>query len=263
MGTVQHSIEVKVPVHTAYDCLSDFEAYPHFMEDVEDVRRVDANHLHWVTRMDNHPVEWQAEITEEEIDQCIAWHNVNGPGNSGKLELQALDDANSRITFTWHLNPEQVPGPKQGESDKLMAQRLQEDMARMKDFIEAESPTSLQDADADGSEDSPKAGGTAGLIGALGGTDASAGAALSGSKTGGPGGSSPREMDKADKAAGSINEAGEVDNLSPGAGAYAAGGTGLGSAASAADTRTGTGTGTASGGASAGRVPGGKPGNSA
>lgn len=265
MGTVQHSIEVKVPAHTAYDCLSHFEEYPHFMEDVEDVRRVDSNHLHWVTRMDNRPVEWEAEITEQEADRCIAWHNVSGPGNSGKLELQALDDASSRVTFTWHLDADQVPGPKAGDTDALMAQRLREDMARMKDFIEATSSNSadtLSDTSSPTGMDTQKAGGVGGVIAALGGTDAAAGAALSGSKKGGPGGPSLRELNEPAGAAGSPEDLKEGDRISAGAGAYASGGTGLGSAASASDTRTGTGTTSGAGsaltggGTSAGRDPG-------
>ncbi|MEO7494101.1 MAG: hypothetical protein ABIT83_03790 [Massilia sp.] len=77
-------------------------------------------------------------------------------------------------------------------------------------------------------------------VGAHGGTDAAAGAQLSGSK-GGPGGPSLREQSDAagvpGAPGGSMGAGG-----SPAAGASGAGGTGLGEAASADDTQTGTGT---------------------
>lgn len=302
MTTVQHSIEVKVPVHTAYDRLSHFEEYPRFMEDVETVRRIDDTHLQWVTRMDNRPVEWDAEITEQEPDRCIAWHNTSGPANGGRLELQPLGDERARITFTWNLEPAQVPGTKAGDPKKLMTQRLEQDLARMKDFIEvAGARTQGQSPSASGSvpmrhigempQDTsgarhggtpssdakgrselasnpqpsppplgqasaaperpahvPPGTGTAAVVGALGGTDAAAGARLSGSK-GGPGGPSPRELSDAEGVPGSPGGMVQGDAVSPAAGATAAGGTGLSSAATADDTRTGTGTsaGTATG----------------
>jgi uncharacterized membrane protein len=35
MGTIERSVEVAVPVRTAYDQWTQFESFPHFMEDVE------------------------------------------------------------------------------------------------------------------------------------------------------------------------------------------------------------------------------------
>lgn len=99
------------------------------------------------------------------------------------------------------------------------------------------------------------------VVGASGGTDASAGARQSGSK-GGPGGQSLRE-ELAGKAAPGTPGGSVQDESRPNApGADAVGGTGLGSTASAGDTRTGTGStsgsGTAltGGGTSGGRDPG-------
>lgn len=300
LRTVQQSIEVKVPVHAAYECLTHFEEYPSFMEDVETVRRIDSTHLQWVTRMDNRPVEWSAEITEQEPDRCIAWHNTTGPTNCGKLELQPLDEAHSRITFTWQLEPEQVPGPKAGDPEDLMSQRLKEDLGRMKHYVEVSGGASLQQGQGSGASpqmrhigempqdttmeqhggvptsdaagkrvsvsepwNAPMSGrvsqstrdntsstqhptsgppdkGTAAVVGSHGGTDAAAGAQLSGSK-GGPGGTSPRQ-NEVSGAPGNPGGTVESGKLSPAAGAAAAGGTGLGSAATADDTRTGTGT---------------------
>ena len=99
------------------------------------------------------------------------------------------------------------------------------------------------------------------IVGAAGGTDAAAGAKMSGNQ--GPGGAGLRQADAAGapgSPGGSLGAAGG----SPGAGAT--GGTGLGQADTADDTRTGTGSSTgqgtsvAAGDASGGNTLAGKPG---
>ena len=43
---IEKSIEVNVPVRTAYNQWTQFEEFPHFMEGVVEVRQVDDKHLH-------------------------------------------------------------------------------------------------------------------------------------------------------------------------------------------------------------------------
>jgi uncharacterized membrane protein len=47
MGTIEKSIEVDVPVRTAYDQWTQFEEFPEFMEGVEQVQQIDDKNLHW------------------------------------------------------------------------------------------------------------------------------------------------------------------------------------------------------------------------
>lgn len=136
MATIQQSIDIKVPVHTVYSQLTQFEEYPRFMEEVEAVRQIDDTHLHWTTVMSNRSVEWDAEITEQEPDRCIAWRNTSGPTNAGKVEMQPVGPGASRITLTLEAEQEQVPGSFAGGSAQEMAQRLKKDLARLKQLIE-------------------------------------------------------------------------------------------------------------------------------
>ncbi|HYD58762.1 MAG TPA: SRPBCC family protein [Noviherbaspirillum sp.] len=136
MATVQQSIDIRIPVHTAYNQLTQFEDYPQFMEEVEAVQQLDDTHLHWRTMMSNRAVEWDAEITEQEPDRCIAWHNTSGPTSSARVEVQPLGQDASRITFTLESEPQQVPGSSAGSSEQEISQRLKSDLARFKDFIE-------------------------------------------------------------------------------------------------------------------------------
>jgi uncharacterized membrane protein len=137
MATIQRSIEINVPVHTVYNQLTQFEDYPQFMEKVAAVQQLDDTHLHWTTTMSNGPVEWDAEITEQESDRCIAWHNTSGPTVAGRVEVESAGPDLSRVTFMLKAEPVQVPGSQANSSDEDMAQWLQHDLARLKDFMES------------------------------------------------------------------------------------------------------------------------------
>ena len=50
MSTIEKSIDVEVPVRTAYNQWTQFESFPRFMEGVESVRQLDDTHLHWKAR---------------------------------------------------------------------------------------------------------------------------------------------------------------------------------------------------------------------
>jgi uncharacterized membrane protein len=47
MTTIEKSIEVNVPVRTAYNQWTQFEDFPRFMEGVQEVRQLDDKRLHW------------------------------------------------------------------------------------------------------------------------------------------------------------------------------------------------------------------------
>lgn len=137
MATIQQSIDINIPIHAVYGQLTRFEDYPRFMEEVDEVRQIDDTHLHWKTIMSNRPVEWDAEITERQQDQCIAWRNIGGPTNAGRVDVQPVGTDKSRVTLTLHAEPEQVPGSSSGNSEQEMSQRLRLDLVRLKEFIEA------------------------------------------------------------------------------------------------------------------------------
>jgi hypothetical protein len=153
MVRIQQSIEISVPVHVAYNRLTQFEDYPRFMQDVAAVYRLDDTHLHWTTTMSNRDVEWDAAITEQIPDRCVAWHNTSGPMNAGKLEVLPAGPQASRVTLILESEPEQAPGSSTGNNESEMAHKLEQDMTRMKEFLEAEGapvPTSSFAAGSEG-----------------------------------------------------------------------------------------------------------------
>src|SRR5947207_3651943 len=83
MSTTETSIDVNVPVSTAYNQWTQFESFPEFMEGVEQVQQLDDTHLHWKAEVGGHETEWDAVITEQIPDERVAWRNTTGKTNAG------------------------------------------------------------------------------------------------------------------------------------------------------------------------------------
>ena len=135
MGSVTETVDVAVPVSTAYNQWTQFESFPHFMEGVEEVRQLDDTHLHWVTRIGGATREFDATITEQRPDQRIAWQSDSGPRHAGVVSFEGIDPTTTRVTAQMDLDPEglvETAGDKLGILDR----RVKGDLKRFKEFIE-------------------------------------------------------------------------------------------------------------------------------
>src|SRR3954463_8108471 len=63
--TIDESIEVDVPVSTAYNQWTQFEDFPLFMEGVDHVQQLDDTRLHWAATVAGKKAEWDAKILEQ------------------------------------------------------------------------------------------------------------------------------------------------------------------------------------------------------
>jgi uncharacterized membrane protein len=134
--TVEESIDVKVPVRTAYDQWTQFETFPEFMEGVESVQQVDDTHLRWEADIAGVTRQWDAEITEQTPDQRVAWKATQGAENSGVVTFHRIDDATTRVMLQLEFEPE---GAVETAGDALgfVKRRATGDLGRFKEFIEA------------------------------------------------------------------------------------------------------------------------------
>lgn len=69
---IEESIQVDVPVSTAYNQWTQFEDFPHFMGGVKEVYQHEDQLLHWVAEIAGVRREWEARILEQVPDQKIA-----------------------------------------------------------------------------------------------------------------------------------------------------------------------------------------------
>jgi uncharacterized membrane protein len=136
MKTIEQSIEVDVPVRTAYNQWTQFEEFPAFMEGVESVTQRDDTHLHWIAEIAGVRREWDAEITEQLPDERIAWTSRDGIGNSGVVTFHRLDDGKTRVMLQLTVAAEGIV-EKAGEMLGIIEGRVVGDLQRFKKMIES------------------------------------------------------------------------------------------------------------------------------
>jgi uncharacterized membrane protein len=134
MAAVEQSVEVEVPVRTAYNQWTQFEEFPRFMEGVESVAQLDDTRLHWVAEIGGERREWDATITEQIPDERVAWKGEGGP--SGVVTFHRLGDDRTKITVQMDYEPEgfkETVGSMVGSDSRHVAG----DLERFKEFIES------------------------------------------------------------------------------------------------------------------------------
>lgn len=136
MQHIDKSINVRVPVHTAYNQWTQFEEFPRFMEGVREVRQLDDAHVHWVAHIAGREKEWDAEIVEQIPDQRVAWRSISGVPNAGAVEFRPIDREETEVRVRMSYEPE---GAIETLGDFFNAAdiRVQGDLERFKEFIEA------------------------------------------------------------------------------------------------------------------------------
>ncbi|MDQ3890645.1 MAG: SRPBCC family protein [Actinomycetota bacterium] len=136
MAGVERSIEVNVPVTTAYNQWTQFEEFPNFMEGVESVTQLDDTHLRWVAEIGGDRNEWEAEITEQRPDERVAWTAREGKGNSGVVTFHRINDGTTRVTVQMEYEPEGLV-EKVGSALGADEMRVEGDLRRFKEFVES------------------------------------------------------------------------------------------------------------------------------
>jgi len=135
MAQVMETIEVEVPVRTAYNQWTQFEEFPQFMEGVEAVRQLDDTHLEWTAKVGGRTKEWRAEVTEQRPDERVAWKAESGTENAGVVTFHKLEDGRCRVAVQIDAEPEGIV-EKAGDALGLLERRVKGDLARFKSFIE-------------------------------------------------------------------------------------------------------------------------------
>jgi uncharacterized membrane protein len=135
MGAVTESVDVAVPVTTAYNQWTQFEEFPHFMEGVTTVRQISDTLIHWETEIGGVKRQFDAQITEQLPDERVAWKSTEGVRQAGVVTFHRLDETHSRVTAQMEFEPE---GVAEQTADKLgvLSRRIKGDLKRFKKFIE-------------------------------------------------------------------------------------------------------------------------------
>jgi uncharacterized membrane protein len=135
MSNIERSIDVNVPVRTAYNQWTQFEQFPRFMEGVTAVKQVGDRNLRWQAEIAGKTKEWTAEITEQIPDERVAWRSTSGAQNAGVVTFHRLDDQKTRVMLQVDYDPEGFV-ENAGDAVGVVSSRVNGDLARFKDFVE-------------------------------------------------------------------------------------------------------------------------------
>lgn len=135
MPTVEQSVEVDVPIRTAYDQRTQFESFPQFMGGVERIVQVDDTHTRWTTSIGGVEREFDAEITEQHPDERVAWRSTDGTTHAGVVTFHRIDDTTTRLMVQIDWQPEGL-AEKAGAVVGVDDRQVKADLARFKEFIE-------------------------------------------------------------------------------------------------------------------------------
>jgi uncharacterized membrane protein len=135
VSNIEQSIDVSVPVRSAYDQWTQFEEFPQFMEGVEEVRQLDDTHLHWRTKVAGREKDFEAEITEQLPDERVAWRSQAGPEHAGVVTFHRIGENETRVMVQMDVEPESLI-EKAGDALGLLKRRVRGDLERFKELIE-------------------------------------------------------------------------------------------------------------------------------
>jgi len=135
MASIEKSIEVEAPLSAVYNQWTQFEEFPRFMEGVKSVTQMGDDKVRWVATIAGKEKEWDAKITEQIPDQCVAWTSEEGAVNAGVVTFQRISNDMTKVMLQLDYDPE---GVVEGTGDMLgfVGRRVEGDLKRFKEFIE-------------------------------------------------------------------------------------------------------------------------------
>ena len=133
---VEKSVEVEVPVRTAYNQWTQFEEFPTFMGGVKEVVQVDDTTLHWVAEIAGVRREWDAEILEQVPDEKVAWAAISGATNAGAVHFAPAGPDRTVLTLHLEYEPEGLV-ESAGDALGIIERQAESDVRRFKELIES------------------------------------------------------------------------------------------------------------------------------
>jgi uncharacterized membrane protein len=112
---VHESVEVQAPVGNVFAYWSNFENFPNFMQNIEEIRMTGEDTSHWRVKGPlGKSVELDAKTTEMDPNRGIGWNTVDGQVmTSGEVRFVEILPDRTRVEVT--MNYADPPGGKVGE----------------------------------------------------------------------------------------------------------------------------------------------------
>lgn len=106
MASILETIDLDIPVHSAYEMWAHVERWPDFLRHVERVETVSDTTFDWWLSVPGADQQFRAELTEVIPDDRIAWKTIEGAEHAGVVTFHRLSDTSSRITLQIEYEPD-------------------------------------------------------------------------------------------------------------------------------------------------------------
>jgi uncharacterized membrane protein len=144
--TIHKTVNFEAPVERVFQVWDNYQNFPKFMTNVEEVRDLGDGRSHWVVKGPaGTTVEWDAEITKRIPNEVIAWKSTPGSlvQNSGIVKFKSRRDGGSTADIRLSYNP--IAGQIGHAVASLFSSdpksELDQDLQRMKQLVEGELTT--------------------------------------------------------------------------------------------------------------------------
>lgn len=130
---------IAAPPERVFDFWQHQENFPQFMRNVEEVRPTGEDCWHWKVAGPFGPVEWDAQITERELNRRLAWHTVRGAPveSEGHVDFEPAGEG-TRLRVSMDYAP--AAGAIGHAAARLLGRdaktEMDEDLMRVKSFLE-------------------------------------------------------------------------------------------------------------------------------
>jgi len=132
---IQQSVDVAVPLKTAYNQWTRFEDWPEFMHRLESVDQIDDSTVAFQTKIWMVKKRFEAEILEQRPDERIEWDVTQGYAHTGVVTFHELSDRLTRIEMTLDVEPDNLID-KASRGMRFVKRAVRGDLHRFKAYVE-------------------------------------------------------------------------------------------------------------------------------
>lgn len=132
---IDESIELTVPVSTAYNQWTQFESFPRFMARVQNVKQLRPHLTRWTVGVGPVRHEFEAEITEQQPDSHVQWRSL-GPASPHRGWVRFESAAAGRTTMQLHVDIKPAGAAGLLASTPLISTTIRAELRNFKEFIE-------------------------------------------------------------------------------------------------------------------------------
>lgn len=140
MPKVEDEVTVAAPVDAVYGAWHNFENFPKFMENIQEVRVVSRGRSHWKAKGPlGSTAEWDAEMTLDEPNAAIGWRSIEGNSavkTAGRVNFEPRGETTNVHVILDYDAPAGAVGNVVAKIFADPEQQMKDDLRRFKETIE-------------------------------------------------------------------------------------------------------------------------------